>query len=259
MGNVGNEHIYGFGLSGDPTGDGSDSLIGSGGNDYIQGNAGADTIDGGGGNDRLVRGSGADLISGGAGQDTVNDNLGNDTIDGGSAEDFLRGDQGNDSISGIDGDDLVLGDLGDDTIGGGAGVDLITGGDGADIFQFNVGDATGYAITGVFAFFTDAIADFVDGTDEIRLSAATGRVADVQNEIMRDDAGAAFATLSPARDYAQGLLNGNSEANDVAIVKVGGDAYIFYDSTGIQGSPIDSIIKINNLLDTFLLTEDDFK
>lgn len=257
-GNAGNEHIYGFGLTGDPTGDGADSLSGAGGNDYIQGNAGADTIDGGAGNDRLVGGSGADSIIGGSGQDSINGNLGNDTIDGSTGEDSLRGGQGNDSMAGGGDNDVLLGDLGDDTLSGGSGVDVLTGGDGIDIFRFDVGDAAGYATSGPLAFFTDNIRDFADGSDELRISSTTGMVGDSESEIVRGEAGASFTSVSAARDYAQGLLNLNSAANDVAIIRVSDDIYLFYDSTGVQGASIDSIIKIQGATSTLLFTTADF-
>jgi serralysin len=257
-GGAGNEHLYGFGLTGDPAGDGADSLLGGGGNDYIQGNAGADTIDGGDGNDRLVGGSGADVIIGGSGQDTINGNLGNDTINGGSGQDSLRGGQGNDSISGDGGNDVLLSDLGNDTLIGGAGVDLLTGGDGADVFQFGTGDATGYATSGSLAFFTDTIVDFTHGADELRISSAVGAVGDIASEIVRGDAGASFTAIGPAIDYAQGLLNNNTTANDVAIVRVSNDVYLFYASTGVQGATIDSIVKIQGATDPSLFTMADF-
>lgn len=258
IGNAGNEHIYGFGLTGDPTGDGGDSLTGAGGNDYLQGNAGADAIDGGIGNDRILGGSGNDSVTGGAGQDTINGNLGNDLLDGGMGEDSIRGGQGNDSLVGAAGNDILLGDLGDDTLSGGAGVDNLTGGAGSDLFTFAGGEASGYDTSGSFEFFTDCIFDFVQGTDKISLVSATGIVGDTSNEIVYGDIGANFTTVRGARAYAQLLLKDNVQANDVAIIKVGNDTYLFYDSTGVQGADVNSIVKIANVTDPSLFTSADF-
>ncbi len=96
------------------TGDGNDTIIGSGLPDTILSGNGDDTIDGGDGNDKLNGGGGNDTATGGAGQDIV---------DGGGGEDVL---------SGGDGDDTVRGQGSEDTLTGGAGDDIIDGGPAYD-------------------------------------------------------------------------------------------------------------------------------
>lgn len=135
---------------------GDDTLNGSKGNDFITGGHGNDTIDGGRGNDVIIGGEGDDSMYGGAGNDDMSGNIGddrlyggtgNDTMDGGRDDDTLMGgignDQlyggtGNDSLSGGDGNDRLLGGFGDN-----AGDDTLTGGDGNDIFVFRDSGGTG--------------------------------------------------------------------------------------------------------------------
>ncbi|TMH33423.1 MAG: type I secretion C-terminal target domain-containing protein [Betaproteobacteria bacterium] len=89
------------------------TLIGSAGNDNLNGDANANTITGNGGND-LLHGLG-----------------GNDTITSGSGTDALYGGAGNDTLSAGGGNDILV---------GGAGNDTLTGGSGADVFAWNLAD-----------------------------------------------------------------------------------------------------------------------
>lgn len=251
-------HLYGFNASGGT--DGADSIVGGGAGDYIQGNSGNDQLTGGAGSDRILGGAGNDTVLGGTDNDTVNGNTGDDSVSGEAGNDFLRGGQGNDIISGGDGNDNLLGDLGTDTLSGGAGVDSFTGGAGTDIFAFTSTDANPVTVSSVAYY--DTILDYTDGEDEFRISNAAGTStfgdAASSGEISIGAAGATFTTVSAATVYAQQLLDANTNATDIAIVKVGGDSYIFYDSTGTQGAAVDSIIKLQGVTDTSLFTQADF-
>ncbi len=115
-GTAGNDVIVG--------GDGNDTINGLGGNDRICGDAGNDTINGGNGDELVLGGPGADVINGDAGNDVLVGNAGagdvndgNDTINGGPGNDFLDGWVGNDTLSGGPGNDQLRGE---------AGVDLVT-------------------------------------------------------------------------------------------------------------------------------------
>jgi Ca2+-binding RTX toxin-like protein len=99
------------------------ALIGTNGNDLIDGRGGIDLIFGLGGNDCIVGGDGADIVVGGAGNDIILGGGGNDLLDGGA---------GNDTIDGGSGNDFEFGQGGNDTLTGGAGNDLIAGGSGTD-------------------------------------------------------------------------------------------------------------------------------
>lgn len=250
-GGASNDHIYGQSASGGA--DGNDSISGAAGGDYVNGNAGADSIDGGAGSDRILGGNGNDTIVGGADNDTVNGNLGNDTIDGGTENDFLRGGQGTDSLSGGADDDTLLGDLGNDTLSGGAGIDFVTGGAGNDRFDFTGAGNTGVGTVKSY----DTINDFVDGEDKFNITSGGSVYGDAAAEIVIGAAGATFTTVSAATVYAQELLDANASTNDVAIVKVGGDTYLFYDSTGTTAA-IDSIVKVQGITDTSIFTIADF-
>ena len=110
----------------------AESLIGGDGTDTILGQGGDDTIDGGDGNDSLLGGTGADTITGDDGQDTIDGGDGDDSINAGDGQDSVAGGAGNDSIDGGNGRDTIDGDGGDDTLNGQSGRDLLRGGIGND-------------------------------------------------------------------------------------------------------------------------------
>lgn len=144
------------------------AIVGTPGNDFLQGDifsqeiyglAGADTINGGaGGNDSLYGNSGNDIITGNAataiiygGQDNDNiqgtnfsdiafGDLGNDTITGLLGVDQISGLDGNDRIFGADGNDSLFGNIGSDVISGDAGNDSIWGGQNNDSLEGNAGN-----------------------------------------------------------------------------------------------------------------------
>lgn len=121
--------------------DGDDNIKGKGGHDTIHGDAGDDEIRGGAGNDSIYGGpgddeiyghSGHDDIFGGGGADLIFGNKGNDTIKGHSANDMLRGGKGHDKVWGNRGSDGINGGRGNDTLRGGKGHDGINGNRGHD-------------------------------------------------------------------------------------------------------------------------------
>src|SRR4051794_10335267 len=75
LGTIGDDHLNG--------GRAHDVICGLGGDDVIDGGGGGDVIDGGGGNDLINGGDGADLLYGGAGNDTLRGGTGNDYLNGG--------------------------------------------------------------------------------------------------------------------------------------------------------------------------------
>jgi len=123
------------GLGGDDVisaGDGNDTIEGGDGNDAIEGAAGNDIIDGGDGNDKVDSGAGDDQIELGQGDDTGNGGPGADKLWGGDGSDSLVLDSGNDWVdAGVGNDNVWLG-AGDDYALGGPGSDLLFGGDGRD-------------------------------------------------------------------------------------------------------------------------------
>gem|GEM_PF-5373111 len=111
-----------------------DVIVGLGGNDQIYGQSGADygqsgadVICGGEGDDIIDGASQNDAIFGGLGNDTITGASGDDVIDGGSGDDTITGDSQNDTIHGGDGNDDINGGPGDDSLDGGNGVDVVDG------------------------------------------------------------------------------------------------------------------------------------
>lgn len=240
-GGTGNDHLYGGGLVA-VAGDGADTIRGAGGSDYIQGNSGDDQLEGGEGSDRIFGGQGADFILGGPGNDTVNGNLGDDLIQGWAGNDFLRGGQGNDRLDGGEDNDQLFGDIGNDSLSGAAGLDLMTGGDGADTFAFAAGDAI-FTTSGALGNLTDQVLDFVDGVDRIQLAFGVP-VAIAYGH------GLDFADPAAARAYAQQLLDQNPSANDVAILRIGGDAMLFFGQS--------EAVRLKGIADLAVITTADF-
>jgi len=222
-----------------------DTINAGAGSDYLQGNAGDDQLNGGDGSDRVQGGQGNDNIAGGTGNDSVNGNLGNDVIDGGDGNDSLRGGQGNDNIVGGAGDDLLLGDLGADTLTGGTGLDMLTGGGDADQFNFSSGEAV-FATSGALAGITDVITDFTDGIDHIHMGFSS------LGSVMH---GQAFDNFAAAAAAAQQMLSGQSIFNNVAVLAVGSDSYVFYE-TG-PSAPLEAF-KLAGIADPNLITAADF-
>jgi Ca2+-binding RTX toxin-like protein len=114
--------------------EGSVTLRGNGGNDFLIGTAEADVLEGGSGNDILLSAGGADNLDGGDDADTLNGGSGNDVLSGGAGDDILAGGSGRDNLDAGDGNDRLFGQgATGDTMRGGAGDDLIDGGAGDDI------------------------------------------------------------------------------------------------------------------------------
>lgn len=142
-------------------GTGDDVIYASDGDDRIGGGLGNDEIWSGTGNDSGYGSDGTDRLGGGPGDDDLWGGEGDDALYGGNGDDTLGGGDQADDLWGGDGNDRLLGGTGDDTLGGGPGDDMLIGDGGADVFLFAPGSGA------------DRIADFVPGTDVIRL-AGTG-------------------------------------------------------------------------------------
>lgn len=121
------------------TGAGADEIFGGLGNDIIRTNGGEDYVEAGQGNDEVYAGNGRDTIYGEAGDDLLRSGRENDFVDGGAGNDFIIGFRGADTLLGGPGDDELRGDNGDDILEGGTGNDRIFGGPGRDTFIFRFG------------------------------------------------------------------------------------------------------------------------
>ncbi|MEL6217081.1 MAG: hypothetical protein AAFR79_01245 [Pseudomonadota bacterium] len=123
----------------------------------IIGTSGDDTLDGG---------NSADIIYGNDGDDEINGNAGNDTLYGGRGGDNIDGGSGDDVIYGGDETDIIWGGSGDDWIEGGDGIDFISTGSGADVVHYDEHPTpTSYSPVG-----TDWLTDFELGVDRLSFS-----------------------------------------------------------------------------------------
>ena len=77
---------------------------------------------------------GDDTLNGTAGEDTIAGLAGDDVLNGGLNADRLFGGPGDDVLNGDRGNDILVGGAGDDTLNGGLGRDILIGGSEADIF-----------------------------------------------------------------------------------------------------------------------------
>ncbi len=119
--------------------DGPDVIVAGLGNDTVNGLGGNDLICGGFGDDRIDGGTGDDVLLGGPGADRMRGRDGADALFGGHGHDDLEGNAGNDEVRGFTGRDYVKGGLGDDQVFGGPGNDRLIGGKGVDELFGGVG------------------------------------------------------------------------------------------------------------------------
>ena len=133
--------------------DGDDTLNGSAGNDFFQGHAGADRLDGLSGTDTAsyfdsTTGVAVNLATGvGLGGTAQGDQLFNieglsgsaynDVLTGNSGANRLFGSLGLDVLIGGEGADHLLGAEGNDILKGGGGADILDGGDGIDTADYS--------------------------------------------------------------------------------------------------------------------------
>lgn len=159
-------------------GNGSDTLFGLDGFDFLYGGAGNDRLLGGNGRDVLDGWTGNDLLYGGEGDDDLLGWTGNDTLFAGIGNDLLLGEDGNDRMDGEAGNDALYGGIGDDFLLGRSGNDRLFGGDGDDRLVGGLGfdEYTGGAGADRFVInsrdVADSFLDFTSGLDKAVLSRA---------------------------------------------------------------------------------------
>ncbi|HTO48728.1 MAG TPA: putative Ig domain-containing protein [Burkholderiales bacterium] len=100
-------------------------IVGTRHNDRLIGTAGDDLIEGRNGNDRLRGGHGVDILQGGKGNDDLKDRDGNTVFDGGRGNDRMTGGRDADFFAGGRGNDRLY-------LGGGHDVVAFNKGDGVD-------------------------------------------------------------------------------------------------------------------------------
>jgi predicted extracellular nuclease len=141
-----------------------DSETGSEPGVILLGTDGEDTLEGGAGDDILFGLKGADQLFGFAGSDVLNGSNGDDLLSGGDGRDTLLGDIGSDMLMGDAGNDILIGGLNSDRLFGGDGDDILDGGNGFDRVFGEAGDDL---------LIIDRGRDFLDGgigEDTVRFS-----------------------------------------------------------------------------------------
>jgi Ca2+-binding RTX toxin-like protein len=118
---------------------GNDDITGSDGRDLIAGFHGNDTIDAKGGDDIVHGGSGDDEIKLGAGHDKCLAGSGDDDVDGGEGSDRIFGQDGSDTLRGGAGRDFLFGQADADSLFGGDDDDSLFGGEDTDVFDGGAG------------------------------------------------------------------------------------------------------------------------
>ncbi len=160
-----------YGLDGDDflTGGNIDNVIHGGqGRDIMFGNGGSDQLFGGVGGDVVQAGDGNDVLNGEDGNDSLEGEAGDDVLDGGAGDDQLYGGEGADQLFGGAGDDVVVTDADDTVRDGGAGIDTISF-QGVFGVTFDLGTSNFENATGT------------DGDDTLTAASAVGSVQLIGN------------------------------------------------------------------------------
>lgn len=240
-GGAGNDHLVGNG--------GDDELVGGAGNDKLTAGSGFDLLDGGAGNDNIAAGngdndvyagSGNDKIVAGSGFDFIDAGAGNDNISSGAGDDDVYAGAGNDKVTSGTGDDWIFGEAGKDKIFAGAGDDLIDGGSGADNMDGGAGNDTYYIDTAKDKVIEKAGA----GNDTIvtDFSYSLAKLANVENLTLSGS-----ADIDATGNSADNVLIGNSgdnvldgRAGDDELIGAEGDDFLI-------GGAGDDIFVFDNL------------
>jgi RTX calcium-binding nonapeptide repeat (4 copies) len=146
-------------------------IVGSEGDDRIQGGNGSSLIIGLAGNDIIHGGTGDNVIIGGPGDDQLYGGVGNNIIiAGGQGTNQIYGGKGNNILIAGSGNTLLVAGHGNDKLYGGAGNDVLIGGSGADYFACGT-SGTGAASTSksVVLNFNASKGDDTDGNCAIVL------------------------------------------------------------------------------------------
>jgi Ca2+-binding RTX toxin-like protein len=193
-------------------GEGNDTIVSGGADDFLTGGAGNDSLDGGGskknGNTAIYSDAKTGIfvsliqnraIDDGHGTRDILANIQN--IEGSDKRDYITGNNQRNILTGGIGDDTLLGNGGDDVLESGAGADVINGGDGTDTITYFASTAS------VFVNLSDANFSGPSPTSSVSLwlpanrgfggDANGDRVFNVENV-----QGSVFGDILVARDQA---------------------------------------------------------
>ena len=131
----------------------------------------------------LVGTSGDDVIDGKAGDDNIRGEWGNDTLIGGLGNDTVAGGYGDDIITGGEGDDILSGDYGEDVLTGGLGNDELHGGHHNDTYVFSAGD--GQDVIDDYSYSSDArVVGLKDKINFVNINFSDVHVKQVDNDLV---------------------------------------------------------------------------
>lgn len=259
---------YDLTMSGDTTESidgtaGNDDLDGTSGSDAIYGKDGRDTIDGGSGWDYIDAGTGRDTVNGQAGNDRIYAKDGNDTVNGGGDHDLIFGNTGADILNGQAGDDEIDGGKGADEISGGQGDDVIYGKSGHDTMTGNAGDDHLYGNSGQDQLRGGSGADYLaggqstdtlyggDGNDTLHgNNGADTLYGQDDNDTLYGDAGADYLDGGAGDDNLWG-----GKSTDTFVFSEGQDR-IFDFALGVDSLVIDSDLGVDTVVDVLALADD---
>ncbi|MBI5317275.1 MAG: putative Ig domain-containing protein [Nitrospirae bacterium] len=219
-------------------------LVGTAGNDSLNGGEIYREIYGLDGNDVLSGGAIDNVLNGGSGHDVLFGEGGIDQLLGGTGDDFMRGGDGNDVLNGEAGNDSLEGETGDDVLVGGAGDDQLLGGTGDDTYRFNFGDGL------------DSISDSIDVGEPNRVLFGPGITS---------------SSVTLTTNFGQVLVRPDTAFEGVTIGANGSDAlgfhavdlFQFEDGTSltyadlvargfdIDGTDFDDVLFGTNVIDRF--------
>ncbi|KMW59840.1 Alkaline phosphatase [Candidatus Rhodobacter oscarellae] len=221
-------------------GNGHDLVLGGGGNDFLNGDNENDTVIGGDGNDTLTGGRGDDVLEGQNGDDILWGWLGLDTMIGGPGNDMLFGEEDSDYIDGWSDDDSIFGGSGWDTLIGGGGNDLINGddqddtllgGDGFDTLAGGRGNDYAHGEDGddlLFGWLGQDLLEGGNGNDTLN--------GEEDNDTVSGGAGNDLVIGGTGDDFLVGWLDHDTldggAGNDLMNGEAGNDVFIFFDGHG---------------------------
>ncbi|MBO6948692.1 MAG: DUF4114 domain-containing protein [Rhodospirillales bacterium] len=190
---------YTFVLTGDntqnqiTTGDGDDTLSGTGADDILNGGAGDDTLiaSPGGGDDTYIGGEGNDTITYAASDDNLTINL----AEGTAFDDEGDNGIGNDTIIEIEnviggsGNDIIIGDENANILRGGGGDDFIDGRDGQDtaVFSGTFGQSTISIVNGVLTVTGPDGTDTIENVENFAFTESPNLIVGLEDTAMSID------------------------------------------------------------------------
>lgn len=205
---------YTFVLTGDDTqneittGDGDDTLSGTGADDILDGGAGDDTLiaSPGGGDDTYIGGEGNDTITFAASDDNLTINLSEGTAFDDGGENGI----GHDTIIEIEnviggsGNDIIIGDENANILQGGGGDDFIDGRGGMDtaVFSGTFGQSTISIVNGVLTVTGPDGTDTIENVENFAFTESPNLIVGLEDTAMSID----IADHLPAAENATSIV-----------------------------------------------------